>query len=954
MGGLISHDGQGHYSLYHLKLQEYLRREVIARDEEEGYHRTMAHWCELTDMSGIWKDPMQDSLQQEHREYVRRHYITHLYRAREWEHLFGILDEGSYGQAKMQYDSTTGSYVQDLDLGRDAAAAEGWTMDQGIRHLPLLWRYSLLRCSLASRADTYTEEAFEALLLLKRVQEALDLAELLTEPDYKVEILLLLAEQFLEEATKEQEAVQLLLRCHEVTASVRAEDKRTIALCRIGRGFSQVRRQKQANAVWSEAEAASLNIKDKTDKARMLERLALTLARARQWEQAKRVAQTIEEHWVKVEALGSLGAILVREQQWEQANATWAEAEVEAHLVTEDDGKADAFHELALIYIETKQWERTAALLLKTEEGREKDESRLEFSRALAEEQQWQYAEEVVRAIESEEIKADTLSQLGEMLASAQRQEQAKALLVEAQVMIQDVEESQEGQASLFSYTKARVLLRTQQWAEVLTLTQTLDDDDERIWILRDLGHAIIKVHQWDQIDDVIHMLEQSKNYGERIDALYRLSLTFAEEQQWERAQSIIYLIEESRGKARALLDLGIALAGAQQLQKARAVWTEVLALVPTWEDYGERAEIVLDLGMMLAKASQLEQAQELWKEAERIASLIEDDQEKSHTLCKIGASLHAARQREQAEAVWSQAEAAAHAIEREEERDQALWLLSITLAYAHCWERAEAVAHSIAENKERAQALHTLITVLSNVQQEEKAEAMIVEWLDLVSSLEKDDMFYTIGQEFIRAHLWDRAVSIINLMENSWQKEHLLGLLVEELAREQHWEHAEAIVANMKEGKGQAKALSTLGMMLALSQEQEQAESKWVEAENMTNGLRDRWEKDSALSHILHNMGLALAQTHQWERAEIVANRMAENRDRADILREIQQSLEASREHERSLRLLQRSWRQASRKDYLFKLFPLAHIFITDKPEIGYAFFDSFTWVDSIMKEVR
>jgi len=70
--------------------------------------------------------------------------------------------------------------------------------------------------------------------------------------------------------------------------------------------------------------------------------------------------------------------------------------------------------------------------------------------------------------------------------------------------------------------------------------------------------------------------------------------------------------------------------------------------------------------------------------------------------------------------------------------------------------------------------------------------------------------------------------------------------------------------------------------------------------------------------------------------------------------LREIQQSLEASREHERSLRLLQRSWRQASRKDYLFKLFPLAHMFIIDKPEIGYAFFDSFTWVDSILKEVR
>ena len=955
LGGLISHDGQGHYYLYHLKLQEYLRREVIVRDEEEGYHRTLAHWCELTDMSSVWKDLMQDSLQQEHREYVRRHYITHLYRAREWEHLFGILDEGSYGQAKMRYDSTTGSYVQDLDLGRDATAAEGWTIDEGIRHLPLLWRYSLLRCSLASRADTYTEEAFEALLLLKRVQEALDLAELLTEPDYKVKILLLLAEHFLEEATKEQEAVQLLLRCHEVTVSVEAHDKRVIALCCIGRGFAQVRRLKQANAVWSEAEVAALNIKDEADRARMLERLALTLAQARQWEQAKRVAKTIEEHWVKVEALGSLGTILAEEKQWEQANATWAEAEVEAQPITEDDGKADAFHELALIYIEAKQWERTEALLLKTEESREKDESRLELSLALAEEQQWRYAEEVVWRIESKEIKADALSQLGEMLSSAQSREQAKALLVEAQVMIQALEESQEEQASQFSYAKARVLLRSQRWTEVLTLTQTLDDDNERIWILRDLGNAIIKAHKWDQIDDVIHMIEQSENYEERVDeALYVLSSAFAEERQWERAQSIIHLIEGRQGKAGALLDLGIALAGAHQLQRAQAVWGEVLALVPIWEDYGERAEILLDLGMMLAKTSQLEQAQVHWKEAERMASLIEDDQEKSHILCKIGAILNAAQQRERAEAVWSQAEAAAHAIEREEERDQALWFLSITLAFAHRWGRAEAVAHSIAENKKRAQALHTLIAVLSHMQQEEKAEAIAADWLNLVSSLEKDDMIYTIGQEFVQAHLWERAVAMVNLMENTWQRMHLLGQLVEELARERQWEHAEAIISNMKEGKERAKALSMLGMMLSLTQEQEQAEAKWVEAEIMTSGLRDSWEKDNALSHILQDMGLALAQTRQWERAEIVANRMAENRDRADVVREIQESLEDSREHERSLRLLQRSWRQASRKDYLFKLFPLAHVFIADNPEIGYAFFDSFTWVDSILKEIR
>lgn len=93
-----------------------------------------------------------------------------------------VLDTVEYGKAKIRDDPSTRSYVQDLDLGRQAASWERWTLEEGIALLPYLWRYTLLRCSLTSQADKYPLAAFQLLILLKRKQEAVGLAELLTDP----------------------------------------------------------------------------------------------------------------------------------------------------------------------------------------------------------------------------------------------------------------------------------------------------------------------------------------------------------------------------------------------------------------------------------------------------------------------------------------------------------------------------------------------------------------------------------------------------------------------------------------------------------------------------------------------------------------------------------------------------------------------------------------------------
>jgi hypothetical protein len=134
LGGLVAEDGQGRRYLYHLRFRDYLCQDrdkpykeyVFASNEEEGWHKRLVVWCEQGGIEQIWSDVLDGKQEeQERREYARKHYITHLYRARKWQRLWEVLDQGNYGRSKVRYGLGMRSYTQDLDLGRQAVAQEG-------------------------------------------------------------------------------------------------------------------------------------------------------------------------------------------------------------------------------------------------------------------------------------------------------------------------------------------------------------------------------------------------------------------------------------------------------------------------------------------------------------------------------------------------------------------------------------------------------------------------------------------------------------------------------------------------------------------------------------------------------------------------------------------------------------------------------------------------------------
>ena len=82
------------------------------------------------------------------------------------------------------------------------------------------YRYTLLRCSLASRADKYPVEAFRVMLLLGQETKALGLAELITQQKQRAEVFTLIASKVLQQLGRAREAEQLFLQAEQVIGSI--------------------------------------------------------------------------------------------------------------------------------------------------------------------------------------------------------------------------------------------------------------------------------------------------------------------------------------------------------------------------------------------------------------------------------------------------------------------------------------------------------------------------------------------------------------------------------------------------------------------------------------------------------------------------------------------------------------------------------------------------------------
>ena len=875
LGGLIADDGRNRYALFHLKLYEYLHQDernlhksfIFATDEEESWHQRLAAWCERGDITTIWEDNTYTTEQgrgeQERREYARQHYLAHLYFAREWPPLFAVLDEGHYGRAKLQVDPSTRRYAQDLDFGRKAAAWQEWTLSEGIDHLPFLWRYTLLRCSLASRADLYPLEAFGLLVLLKQQQKALGLAELLTNPGKKVRALLRIAEQLNRQESQQGAWQEVLIRANEIFHT----------------------------------------IQDLDGQAEALRELADALMKAEQWQQAERIIARIEDAWLRTEALRELADALMKAEQWQQ---------VEQMITRMEDvnEQAGALRELADMLVKAGQWQQAEQKILCIKDTWQQMEALRELSATLAQAKQSQQAERVIARIEDTDEQARALRELADVLAQAGELQQANVIWGKAKEIIALMEHAWQQAGALQELAASFVKVGQWQqadtiWTEVKEVIALIGDIDERALALRELSATLAQVGQWQQAEQVIARIEDT---DEQARALRELAGALAQAKQWQQAEGTIFSIKDVRQRAIALGELAEALVKVGQWQRAEM-------MIASIENEDEQVETFWELDKTIAQPQQ-------WQQAEMMIVSTENEDEHAKALREMIGAITQARQGEQAEALWAEAEKVIVHIRDISKRVELLRELADAFVKAEQWQRAEMlwleielVVTRMKYARQRVVAFGELAEALVKAGQWQRADTIWMKTEETIIRIEDLDArakaLGELAKAFHFSTQWQHAKAIILSIEDTRHQTEALEELAGALAQAKQWEQAEEVINQIEYAWQQASALRELAEALVKAGQWQRADRIWMKTEETIIRIEDL----DARAETLQNLARALAQLGQWQRAEEVISQMEDVWLRAKALGELATALMKEGQWQRAEKMIARmenSWLRA------------------------------------------
>jgi hypothetical protein len=170
------------------------------------------------------------------------------------------------------------------------------------------------------------------------MQEALGLAELLTDPAFKIRALQQISEQLREQVSRESEWLEILMRAFEVAQTIQDSSRQAEALSALSTVMAQAQQ-------WAEAERVIGTIQDSSQQAAALSALSTTMAQAQQWEhasqvraKAERVISTIQGSDQQAWALRYLATEMARADELEQLlhliQHTWRQVETREKALT--------------------------------------------------------------------------------------------------------------------------------------------------------------------------------------------------------------------------------------------------------------------------------------------------------------------------------------------------------------------------------------------------------------------------------------------------------------------------------------------------------------------------------------------------------------------------------------------------------------------------------------------
>jgi hypothetical protein len=952
LGGLLSQAGQQKRTLFHPKLKDYLQPDEpdsdIQFDVEERIklQGRFVAWCEQRAIEHLWEPlPEPPSPRDDYREYARRHYITHLHAALHYEQLFAVLNAGDYERGKLRFDPSTHASAADLLLGCQAAASAVTTLAEGERRLAHLWRYTLLRTSLTTRADAYPVEAFQALLALGRAREAQDLAELLTQPAKKLAVLTLLAEYLLRRPEQEVEGVQLYSRVYEIALSLEDKATQTSALSNLTEALIHAGQLERATD-------STRSIADDAKRAEALSALCAAYAERNDWKQAENIAHEIAISEERVRALSDLASRLRLAHQEEKAEALWQEAGAIIPALASGDSHDRASYHLALSFMQAKEWER---------------------------------AKDVVGSIDSNADKIDALCQLALSFTQEGLTARAEATWEKAWALIRKADKRDKAYAV---YALARSKAGFYDEAET-TASKRITEPIEKVAVFSGLASDLISKGLWNQSQPIINLIAREYDFIDVapsiLDAiLIRLALELARSEQWGQAQETARVIPRKEAQCRALMGIVSELACAGQREMAQDTWNKaqvlctaqtdtvqstvagilVVALVeagqieragqiiPTLPDKQTSESVMKEMAIALARAGQIAEAEEIanatinpqseasiresialaqmnagqFEQAIVTASSI-DQRWRSHAMNKL-VTICCDRQQ------WDHAEQIARDITSDDVRASALTQIAIGLGRSGDRAGAERIAGLIGNNFLNAKAISDIAPILAAAGYIVRAQQLV---RNIRNSRLRDKAFCNIALRGLLGA--EEAESIARSIDASKERDEALCNVARAYAETYSWDEAERIAEEIDDVQIQDEAWGAIAI------ERTRA-GQWTAACTAF----DKIQKASQRIAVLQDWGILLAESANKEFREQIVQHLGKMSEKASLLVSIANTLAQAGHYLEQVHLVQQAWLQARTKEDCQYLFAMVKGLLLRNPELCTDFYDSFGWVETFL----
>jgi tetratricopeptide (TPR) repeat protein len=279
-----------------------------------------------------------------------------------------------------------------------------------------------------------------------------------------------------------------------------------VVMIELGSQLYKVQQYKEAERMWTEAEALISTEKDDWLKSEMLGKLAIAVAQCHPSWRTEAVVHAISVARVRAEVLIKLSLQLRNAQYSGSADRLWYEAKKTIGMIQDYSMKVEMLQQLGTMFSilgEEKRaedtWSEVEVAISMISKGWMRDRVLANFVSVLAHVQQWKRATDIAYRIETSEYKAETLVELGLFLAQAKLWKRAETIWKNAEREAYSIQSYRQRIIALIKLGTALAQTRHLEQAklickEIIALAQENIEYKNEINAITDLIEIMIKL----------------------------------------------------------------------------------------------------------------------------------------------------------------------------------------------------------------------------------------------------------------------------------------------------------------------------------------------------------------------------------------------------------------------------------------------------------------------------